>query len=129
MGKKLFHFQAKLPNYLINKTIKLDRLQGKVPDDILAFIKSDVTDFTTTVCGKKDDLEGKLYFLVLNSIKEYFIFEPPFQASASKVKFVNLKRWGIEMATTSPTKLTQCRDKSHGNHAFLLPFFWMMFNC
>ena len=95
----VFHFQAKLPSYLINKTIRLDKLRGKVSDDILAFIKSDVTDFATTVCGKKDNLEGQLYFLALNSAKEYFIFEIPFQASASKVKIDCLKQWGIENIT------------------------------
>ena len=66
------------PVYLIDKSIKLTKLKGKVPNDILGFIETDITGFVTSVCCKEKieykDLEPKLIFEAVDTAKKHQYF-------------------------------------------------------
>ena len=85
MGRKFFHFDAKLPDYLLSNSMKLNRLTGKAPRHILDFIQADVADFITSVCGKEEDKQ-KMIFQALDGFKHFYVFMPPCQATASGLR-------------------------------------------
>ena len=122
MGRKFFYFQVKLPVYLIGKSIKLTKLKGKVPNDILDFIETDITGFAVSVCCKEKfeykDIEPKLIFEAVDGAKKHFVFVPPFQANASGFKCDHFKEWGFDLVQGELTELFPCAEASHGNRIF-----------
>ena len=128
MGRKFFYFQVKLPVYLIGESIRLTKLKGKVTNDILDFIETDITGFAVSVCCKEKfeykDVEPKLIFEAVDGAKKHFVFKPPFQVNASGFKCEHFKEWGLELVQGEPTESPPCAEASHGNHVYLMPFFF-----
>ena len=98
MGRKFFHFEVKLPDYLLSKSIKFNWLIVKAPCNILDFIEVDVTDFVTPICGKEEDKQQKMIFQALDDSKDIFVFMPPCQATTG-LKMDILQEWGIQLQT------------------------------
>lgn len=125
--------QVKLPVYLIGESIRLTKLKGKVTNDILDFIETDITGFAVSVCCKEKfeykDVEPKLIFEAVDGAKKHFVFKPPFQVNASGFKCEHFKEWGLELVQGEPTESPPCAEASHGNHVYLMPFFLTMTKC
>lgn len=85
MGTRFISVKVRLPLYKIRAALKIDSICNLVSLEVFEFIKEDVHNFVIAFGIKDEDKKlEKLEFVAINTRKEYFVFVPPYQVSASK---------------------------------------------
>ena len=125
MGTRFFKLPITLPMYRIRAALNIDSIHHVLPTaEVLEFIKEDVKNFVAAFSIKDEDNKlEKLEFVAINPRKDYFVFVPPYQTSASKVTEKAIESWGIDFIKTPNLRISGCTATSHRNHEHLYPFF------
>ena len=125
MGTRFITVSVTLPFYKVRAALKIESIHDVLPLETYDFIKEDVRNFVTAF-GIKDEEKldnRKFEFLALNSHKQYFVFVPPYQVTATKATKKAFTSWGLYFNETPPERLCACTEPSHGTHQYLYPFF------
>lgn len=124
MGTRFITVTVTLPLYKIRAALKIESIRDVLPLETYDFIKEDARNFVTAFGIKDEDNKlDKLEFLAFNARKQYFVFVPPHQATASKATKKAFASWGLYFNETPPQHLRGCTDPAHGSHQYLYPFF------
>ena len=97
-------------------------LEGKLPSEMLEFVKTDVEEFMKCFFDiklKSSDIEDT--FFEVQTDDPYLL--PPRQKYASALTESALKAWGIEIKKNDDVTIHTCDRAAHGDHEFLVPFY------
>ena len=107
--------------------MRLKTLEGKLPSEMLEFVKMDVEEFMKCFFDiklKSSDIEDT-FFEAQTGDPYYtnYVLLPPRQKFASALTESALKAWGIEIKKNDDVVIHNCDSAGHGEHEFLAPFY------
>ena len=81
----------------------MNSLKGRLPTELLEFIKVDVKEFMTSFFpGVKYDMETLRFEAITSEPCEHFLLVPLRQRNASELTGSSVKAWGIEVKKKIP---------------------------
>jgi len=102
-------------------------LEGKLPSEMLEFIKMDVEEFVKCFFDiklKTADIEDTLFEAQTSDpYHTNYILLPQRQKFASSLTESALRAWGIEIKKNDDVAIHTCKNEGHAEHESLAPFY------